>query len=128
MGMVSFKHRGNFNHTKKFLSTMKNRTYFSMVLDKYGKEGVQALSAATPSDSGLTAQSWNYRIERNRDSIIISWYNTNEVDGVNIAVILQYGHGTGTGGYVQGRDYINPAMQPIFDKLAEEAWKEVASS
>ena len=128
MGMVSFIHRGNFNRTKKFLNAMKNRTYFSMVLDKYGKEGVEALSNATPLDSGLTAQSWKYTIEKNRDSIIISWFNTNEVDGVNIAVILQYGHGTGTGGYVQGRDYINPAMRPIFDKLAEEAWKEVVSS
>ena len=127
MGMVTFKHRGNFNHLEKFLNRVKNQSYLN-ILDKYGQEGVEALSKMTPVDTGKTASSWTYEIERTKNNTTISWINTNEVNGVNIAVILQYGHGTGTGGYVQGRDYINPAMQPVFDKIAEEAWKEVASS
>ena len=127
MGMVTFKHRGNFNHLEKFLNRVKNQSYLN-ILDKYGQEGVEALSKMTPVDTGKTASSWTYEIERTKNNTTISWINTNEVNGVNIAVILQYGHGTGTGGYVQGRVYINPAMQPVFDKIAEEAWKEVASS
>ncbi len=127
MGMVSFKHRGNFNHLEKFLNKVKNQSYLN-ILDRYGQEGVEALSKMTPVDTGKTAASWTYEIERNRENTTISWINTNENNGVNIAVILQYGHGTGTGGYVRGIDYINPAMQPIFEKIAEEAWKEVASS
>lgn len=126
MGMVSFKHRGNFNHLEKFFNRVQRRSYLN-ILDKYGQEGVEALAAMTPRDSGKTAESWTYEIERTANRTIISWLNTNENNGVNIAVILQYGHGTGTGGYVQGRDYINPAMQPVFDKIAEEAWKEVSS-
>ena len=127
MGMVTFKHRGNFNKVKKFLNKIQGLDYLNM-LDKYGQMGVQALAEATPKDSGVTAQSWTYEIERTTDRTTISWLNTNENKGVNIAVILQYGHGTGTGGYVQGRDYINPAMRPVFDEIAEKAWKEVTSS
>lgn len=127
MGMVKFKHRGNFNKIEKFLNKMTDRDYLN-VLSSYGDAGVKALSEATPVDSGLTAQSWTYEIERTKDKTTISWLNTNVNNNVVIAVILQYGHGTGTGGYVQGRDYINPAMRPVFDKIAEQAWREVVSS
>ena len=94
-------------------------------LDKYGREGVAALASATPVDTGLTANSWQYKIEQKKGSVSISFYNTNIQNGVPIAVILQYGHATRNGGWVQGRDYINPAIQPIFDKIANEAWREV---
>ena len=94
-------------------------------LDKYGKEGIQALMAATPVDTGLTASLWHYDINLSKDSSSISLYNDNIDNGVPIAIILNYGHGTRNGGYVKGRNYINPAIQPIFDKLAQEAWKEV---
>ena len=126
MGLVRFKHRGNFNRVERFLNRVFDREYLN-VLDHYGQMGVEALSKATPVDTGLTASSWTYEIERNRDQTTISWLNTNTNQGVNIAVILQYGHGTGTGGYVQGRDYINPAMRPVFDKIANQAWREVSS-
>lgn len=127
MGLATFTHRGNFNKIEKFLNKVSNRSYLN-VLDRYGQMGVEALAASTPIDSGETAKSWTYEIERGRGTTTISWLNTNENKGVNIAVILQYGHGTGTGGYVQGRDYINPAMRPVFDKIAEEAWREVTST
>ena len=127
MGMVSFKHRGNFNHLEKFLNKVQNRNYLN-TLDKYGQMGVEALAANTPVDTGKTAESWTYEIERTSTKTTISWLNTNVNNGVNVAVILQYGHGTGTGGYVQGRDYINPAMRPVFDKIADEAWKEVTAT
>jgi len=94
-------------------------------LDKYGKQGVTALSQATPKDSGLTATSWSYTISRSNGTIAIEWNNSNIQNGCPIAVILQYGHGTGNGGYVQGRDYINPAMRPVFDKILDDMWKEV---
>lgn len=127
MGVVTFRHRGNFNKLEKFLNKVADKSYLN-VLDKYGQMGVQALSAATPVDSGATASSWTYEIEGGSGTTTISWLNTNENKGVNIAVILQYGHGTGTGGYVQGRDYINPAMRPVFDEIAEQAWREVTSA
>ena len=98
------------------------------ILDKYGRAGVAALSSATPVDSGLTAESWYYKIERSNQSARIIFLNSNVNDGVQIAVILQYGHGTGSGGWVEGRDYINPAIQPIFEKLADEAWREVVNA
>lgn len=126
MALITFKHRGNFNKVEKFLNTVTKHDYLN-VLDNYGQIGVDALSKATPVDSGLTSQSWTYEIERTKDRTTISWLNTNVNQNVVIAVILQYGHGTGTGGYVQGRDYINPAMRPVFDKIAEQAWREVAS-
>lgn len=124
--MISITHHGNFNKTERFLNLAKKADYLR-ILRKYGDEGVKALAAATPLDSGKTANSWTYEISGSNGSYTISWSNSNIVAGVSIAIILQYGHGTGTGGYVQGRDYINPAIQPIFDKIANEAWKEVTS-
>ena len=125
--MISFKHTGDFSKTTKFLERAKRGDYLK-VLDKYGKEGVKALSSATPVDSGTTANSWSYKIEKGNRSAKISFLNSNVNKGVPIAIILQYGHGTRNGGYVQGRDYINPAIQPIFDRIANEAWKEVTKS
>lgn len=98
------------------------------ILQKYGSKGVAALAASTPVDTGKTAGSWTYSISVSGESATIYWENSNTNKGVNIAVILQYGHGTGTGGYVQGRDYINPAMRPIFDQIANEAWMEVVNA
>lgn len=125
--MISFKHTGDFSKTTKFLERAKRGDYLK-VLDKYGKEGVKALSSATPVDSGTTANSWSYKIEKGNSSAKISFLNSNINKGVPIAIILQYGHGTRNGGYVQGRDYINPAIQPIFDQIANEAWKEVTKA
>lgn len=124
MGVVRLKSKGDFSKTKNFLIRMKEKTFLRH-LERYGKEGVQALSSATPIDSGLTASSWRYEIHSSDERWEIIWTNSNINKGVPIAIILQYGHGTGTGGYVQGRDYINPAIQPIFDKIADDAWKEV---
>ena len=122
--MIVIKHRGNFNNTEKFLKQATKYGYLH-ILEKYGREGVAALASATPVDSGLTTSSWGYEVHSSGSSFTIYWTNSNIVDGVSIAVILQYGHGTRNGGYVQGRDYINPAIKPIFDKIADEAWKEV---
>lgn len=98
------------------------------ILERYAQMGVSALASATPVDSGQTASCWGYEIEVSGEDATIYWTNTNQNKGVYIAVILQYGHGTGTGGYVQGRDYINPAIRPVFEKIAEEAWREVTSA
>ena len=122
--MITFKQKGDFSKLKKFLEKAKETSNMGF-LDKYGREGVEALSAATPVDTGKTASSWKYEIIRKKDSIEIVWKNTNIQNGVPIAVILQYGHATKNGGWVQGRDYINPAIRPIFDTLANEAWREV---
>lgn len=124
---VNFEVSGGFTKTERFLNRMKRREYLN-VLDEFGRDGVQALRNATPVDSGATAEAWDYEIKCTRDCTEIVWINSNINDGVPIAVILQYGHGTGTGGYVQGRDYINPAIRPIFDKIAEKAWKVVTSA
>lgn len=124
---ISFTSKGDFSKTIKFLNKVKN-VKINDILSKYGKIGVNALSQATPKDSGVTSRSWNYKIEVNNDNASIVWYNTNVVKGVNIAVILQYGHGTRNGGWVEGRDYINPAMKPIFDKIANQVWKEVINN
>ena len=124
---VKFEVSGGFTKTERFLNRMKRREYLN-VLDEFGRDGVQALRNATPVDSGATAEAWDYEIKRTRDCTEIVWINSNINDGVPIAVILQYGHGTGTGGYVQGRDYINPAIRPVFDKIAEKAWKVVTSA
>ena len=124
---ISFSSKGDFSKTIKFLNKMKN-VKINNILSKYGQIGVNALSQATPKDSGVTSRSWNYKIEVNNDNASIVWYNTNVVKGVNIAVILQYGHGTRNGGWVEGRDYINPAMKPIFDKIADQVWKEVINN
>ena len=122
--MIVVKHRGSFNRTERFLQRITKIDYKS-ILERYAQEGVAALAAATPVDSGLTANSWDYEIRVSRYGYSIAWTNSNIVDGVPIAVILQYGHGTRNGGWVQGRDYINPAIQPIFDKIANELWREV---
>ena len=122
--MISFRHKGDFSKLSRYLERAKNVVRLGD-LDKYGREGVAALASATPVDSGLTASSWSYEIVRANGSITINFNNSNIQNGVPIAVILQYGHGTGTGGWVQGRDYINPAIQPIFDKIANDAWREV---
>lgn len=125
--MISFRHKGDFSKTIRFLGKAKKAVKLTD-LDRFGHEGVAALASATPIGTGRTANSWYYEIERSGGSITISFHNSNINEGVNIAIILQYGHGTGTGGWVQGRDYINPAIQPIFDKIADEAWREVTKS
>lgn len=122
--MISFSNTGDFSKTFNFLNKI-SKSNITNILNKFGKEGVDALSKNTPKDSGLTATSWNYKISNSKGSATISWYNTNVVNDVSIAIILQYGHGTQNGGWIEGRDYINPAMKPIFDKIADEAWKEV---
>ena len=122
--MISFKHSGDFSKTTKFLQRAKGLD-ISRILETYAREGVSALASATPVESGKTASSWYYEIERSKTSATITFLNSHINQGVPIAIILQYGHGTGTGGWVQGRDYINPAIQPIFDKIADEAWREV---
>lgn len=122
--MITFSQKGDFSKLNRYLERVKEAVKVG-ILDKYGQMGVNALSAATPVDSGLTASSWYYEIQRKGENVSIEFYNSNVNKGVPIAIILQYGHGTRTGGWVQGRDYINPAIQPIFDKIAEEAWKEV---
>ena len=122
--MISFRQQGDFSKLTRFLEKAKQVVKIGD-LDKYGKEGVAALASATPVDSGLTANSWHYEIQNSNGSVTINFNNSNIQNGVPIAIILQYGHGTGTGGWVQGRDYINPAIQPVFDRIANQAWKEV---
>ena len=120
----SFKHYGDFSKTLKFLNAVTNKGYLNK-LNAYGQMGVEALASATPKDTGLTSESWDYVIERQNGRTSISWFNRNVVKGINIAIILDHGHGTGRGTYVQGRHYISPAIQPIFDKIADDVWKEV---
>ncbi len=122
--MITFRQKGDFSKLTKFLERAKEVVKLGD-LDKYGREGVAALASATPIDSGKTASSWSYEIKHKNGSVSISFYNSNIQNGVPIAIILQYGHGTRNGGWVQGRDYINPAIQPIFDKIANDAWREV---
>ena len=122
--MIKFRHKGDFSRSFRYLERVKGAVRLSD-LDKYGREGVAALASATPVDSGLTASSWYYEITRTNGSVSINFNNSNIQNGVPIAVLLQYGHATGTGGYVQGRDYINPAIRPVFDRIANDAWREV---
>ena len=122
--MIKFRHKGDFSKITRYLEKVKETVNLG-ILDKYGREGVAALASATPVDSGLTANSWYYEIVRKNGSAQINFCNSHINKGVPIAIILQYGHGTGTGGWVEGRDYINPAIRPIFDKIANEAWREV---
>lgn len=122
--MISFRQKGDFSKLTKYLEKVKEG-FDVGILDKYGQAGVRALASATPVDTGLTANSWYYKIEKSKGSVSITFYNSNIQNGVPIAVILQYGHGTKNGGWVQGRDYINPAIRPIFDAIVEDAWKEV---
>lgn len=122
--MIGFRQKGDFSKTASYLQKLKNAKIIR-ILERYGQEGVAALSSATPVDTGLTANSWYSTVEVDGVSAKLIFCNSHINKGVNIAVILQYGHGTGTGGWVEGRDYINPAIQPIFDKIAEQAWGEV---
>lgn len=124
--MISFTQKGDFRKVTRYLENVKEKARIG-ILDKYGAEGVKALSAATPIESGKTASSWYYRIVRSNGSVKLEFLNSNVNDGVPIAIILQYGHGTNNGGWVEGRDYINPAIRPIFDKIVENAWREVTS-
>lgn len=122
--MISFRHNGDFSKARRYLEKVKEAAHIG-ILDHYGREGVAALSSATPVETGKTSSSWYYTIERKNGSSSIIFHNSNIDDGVLIAVLIQYGHGTRTGGWVQGRDYINPAIQPIFDEIANAAWREV---
>lgn len=124
--MISFRQKGDFSKLNKYFEKLRETAKIG-VLDKYGRAGVAALASATPTETGLTASSWYYEIKRQNGSVSIEFKNSNVNKGVPIAIILQYGHGTGTGGWVEGRDYINPAIQPIFDQLTTDAWKEVTS-
>lgn len=122
--IIQFKQKGDFSKTESFLKKLRKLDLDS-VLRKYGELGVQALASATPVETGKTAASWDYKIEKGKGVVTITWTNSNVNNGVPIALLIQYGHGTGTGGYVQGRDYIKPAIQPIFDNLAKALWEEV---
>lgn len=125
--MIRFRQRGDFSKLTRYLERVKEAAHLGD-LDRFGREGVAALASATPVDTGLTANSWYYEIHRTREKVSIVFCNSNNQNGIPIAVILQYGHGTANGGWVQGRDYINPSIQPIFDRIAEEAWREVTKS
>lgn len=122
--MISFRQKGDFRKLTRFLERAKDAIHIGD-LDKYGREGVAALASATPVDSGLTASSWYYEITNKKGEAKITFYNSNIQNGVPIAIILQYGHGTGTGGWVEGIDYINPSIRPVFDKIVKTAWREV---
>lgn len=122
--MIEFRHKGDFVKTTRYLERI-GKAVRSIDFTKYGQEGVSALASATPVDTGVTADSWSYEIAYTKSGVKISFKNSNIQNGVPIAIILQYGHGTRNGGWVQGRDYINPAIQPIFDKITSDAWREV---
>lgn len=125
--MLTFRQEGDFSKTKRFLGRVREAIRLKD-LDRYGQEGVTALESATPVDTGTTAKSWYYKIEQKNGATSINFCNSNVNKGVPIAIILQYGHGTRNGGWVEGRDYINPAIRPIFDKIANNAWREVTKS
>lgn len=123
--MITVSVTGSFNKTNKYLDKLKNINSLPN-FDKYGKMGVEALSLATPRRTGVTAASWSYKITQNKDSVVIEWRNSNTTDsGIPIVVLLQYGHGTANGGYVQGIDFINPALKPVFEEILKDAWEEV---
>lgn len=123
--MITVSVTGSFNKTNKYLDKLKNISNIPN-FDKYGKMGVEALSLATPRKTGVTAASWSYKITQNKDSVVIEWRNSNTTDtGIPIVVLLQYGHGTANGGYVQGIDFINPALKPVFEEILKDAWEEV---
>lgn len=124
MGLIKVKHKGNFNKAERFFNRVLKKEYLN-ILERYGQEGVEALRDATPSESGKTADSWEFGIEEAKGTVTIYWTNSNENKGVNIAILLIYGHGLQNGSYVQGIDFVNPAMRPIFEKIADESWKEV---
>lgn len=120
--MIKFKHHGSFSKTEKTLSARRN---YSEILRRFAQEGIIALRSATPKDSGLSSESWRYEFEHTRKGVKVYWTNENLVDGIPVVILLQYGHGTRGGTFVQGRDFINPAMKPIFDSISENLWKEV---
>ena len=124
--MIKLSCRGNYNKTEKFLKDCKDLNELRQIMEKYGREGVAALSSTTPIDTGETATSWSFEVIQEGDGIsLVFTNNATTKTGIPIAILLQYGHGNGRGGYIRGRDFINPAIQPIFDKLLDEAWKEV---
>lgn len=123
--MISFTEKGDFSKVVRYLNRIKKTASIRNALERYANEGIQALQEATPMDSGKTAYSWDYKIKIKENSSMISFHNSNINKGVPIAIILQYGHATGNGGWVEGRDYINPALRPVFEKIAESAWEEV---
>jgi hypothetical protein len=125
--MVSFSSSGSTGKTEKFLAFILSGRMYSN-LESYAERGRAALASATPVESGITAASWTYEIKRSAGGATITWKNTNLENGFPVAIMLQYGHGTGTGGYVQGRDYINPAIRPIFDEIANSVWRAVTSA
>lgn len=125
--MITIRQKGDFSKLTKYLNKISKAADIRN-LDKYGQRGVAALSSATPKDTGLTASSWSYEVVQNKQSISIEFHNTNIQNGIPIAIILQYGHATKNGGWIEGRDYINPAIQPIFDEIVTEAWKEVTKA
>lgn len=126
MPRITISSKGDFKRSFKYFKGLQDAAKIRK-LEAFGEKGVQALASATPVDSGLTADSWSYDIQHSDAQTTLTWYNTHVNKGVNIAIILQYGHGTGTGGYVEGVDYINPALKPIFDEIAREVWEEVKS-
>lgn len=123
--MITFRQRGDFRKTESFLKRVSGDDVYSS-LERYAKEGVDALSASTPSDTGKTASSWDYEIKKDRNGVSIYWTNSNVMDGIPVVILIQYGHATGTGGYVQGIDFINPTLRPVFEKIVENVWREVA--
>ena len=125
--MIKIESKGSFKNTESFLKKVSSRSIYNS-LEKYAREGVSALRSATPVDSGLTASSWYYKVSSARGAYSITWMNSHVPSGRPVAIMLQYGHATGTGGYVQGRNYINPAIKPIFDKIARDVWKAVTSA
>lgn len=126
--MINFVQKGDFSKLIDFLEKISKPNRIDEILERYGQLGVDALRSATPKDTGNTANQWSYKIDRSGGSSTIAFYNSNINKGVPVAIILQYGHGTGWGGYVEGKDYINPALQPIFEKIADEAWREVTKA
>lgn len=125
--MFALSSRGSFKKTLNFLDKLKNQEMWND-LDRYGQMGVDALSRATPRETGLTANSWDYEVIRGRHESGIAWLNRNINDGANVAILLQYGHGTGTGGFVQGEDYINPSIKPVFDTISDEIWRRITTA
>lgn len=124
--MLRISGSGSFAKTTAFLEKLQSGRMFAN-LDHHGRAGVDALASATPRDTSLAANSWGYQVSKSKGRVSISWFNTDVEGGVNVAVILQYGHGTGTGGWVEGRDYINPAMRPVFDKILDDIWRQVTN-
>lgn len=117
--MITFRQKGDFSKTLVFFERLKN-LFNAGILDKYGREGVEALQSATPKDTGKTAASWRYQITQTKNGMALEFHNDNVVDGANVAILIQYGHATRSGGWVKGRDYINPAAKPVFDRMAAE--------